>query len=110
MKSSSVFVFISLLAITGFFGCGTPDPPIRQLRGITIVEGPSTADLKDFTPKRRKLFETALEKELYESESGFTRGNNYTLTWTVLKVDEGSGALRFFGGGGAGSGVLNVLV
>ena len=110
MKSFSVSIFIALLAITLFSGCATQSAPTRQLGGIKIVEGPSTADLKDFTPKRRGLFEAALEKELYDSDSGFTRGNNYTLTWTVLNVDEGSGALRFFGGNGSGRGVLDVLV
>ena len=37
-----------------------------------------------------------LEKDLYGSESGFSRANNYILTWTVLNVDKRSGALRFF--------------
>ena len=110
MKAFSVSIFISLLAIAVFSGCAGQSTPTRQLGGITIVEGRSTADLKDFTPKRRALFETALEKELYGSESGFTRGNNYTLTWTVIKVDEGSGAARFFAGGAIGRGVLDVLV
>ena len=111
MQKISVFPWTIVLTAAALAGCATT-PPSRPLGGITAVEGSTTANLKDFTPERRSKFQAALEKKLYGPGSGFVRGNDYRLTWTPVKVDEGSRALRYFVGFGAGAGtmVTNVKV
>jgi hypothetical protein len=109
MKMPSNFFWIAALTAL-LAGCATKSPPPRPLGGITAVEGASTADLKDFTPARQRLFQAALEQELYNSGSGFGRGNDYTLTWTVTHVDAGSRAARIWMGGDIGMGQIVIEV
>ena len=108
MKITALLSTILASAILLLTGCSSI--PAGSLGGIRIVEGRSNADLKDFTPDRRKKFEDSLQDELYDRGGGFVRGDKYTLTWTIAKIDEGSRALRFWVGMGAGTSVFNVDV
>jgi len=108
MKISSLLSCTLLSTIVFLVGCAST--PTRPLGGISAVQGPASTNCKDLTPRRLDLVKEGLDKELYDSNSGFVRGKDYTLTWTPLKVDEGSRALRYWVGGGAGSGIMLVDV
>jgi Domain of unknown function (DUF4410) len=84
-------------------------PPARKaaLQSVQIVAGDSTVPVD---PQVARLFETELRKDLYEGAKKFAQGDELTLSYRFIQLDQGSKAARFWLGFGAGKGSLTIEI
>jgi hypothetical protein len=74
---------------------------------IQAVEDNDTAEVAAAPPKIANRFQSLLDEALYE-ENHFRRGPDLTIKWRLIGYHEGSRALRYMVGFGAGQGKISV--
>lgn len=97
-------------------GCASSSLMVSQaptkkvvVSSVHVVPGDSTVTID---PNIAQAFESQLRQNLYAGEKGkFVDGDELTISYRFIQINEGSRAARYFAGGfGAGKGSMTVEV
>ena len=99
---------LATVLVSGCAGSAVETKSPSRISGVTSVQ--SSEDRNDSTtaPESiRRRFQALLDEALY-SENHFQRGRELTIRWRLVGYHEGSRALRYLVGFGAGQGKIVV--
>jgi hypothetical protein len=85
-------------------------PPAKRVvfSSLHIVPGDSTVTID---PQIAQAFEAELRQDLYAGEKRFVDGDQLTVSYRFVQMNEGSRAARYFAGAfGAGKGTMTVEI
>ena len=93
-------------------GTTTVVAPAQVGQGATYptLKLESATDTVTVPPQARTHFDARLNEYLYAKDSGFTPGDSLIVRYRFIQFDEGSRALRYLLGFGAGKGTMTVEV
>lgn len=81
-----------------------------QAHTFSTIQIQSNGDTVTVPPEARAHFEKRLNEYLFAQNSRFKQGDDLTIRYRFIQFDEGSRALRYIVGFGAGKGTMTVEV